>query len=208
MTKRQVQLLEIIYAYIENTGYPPSFEEMREQLEVASNQSVIDLLTKLEKGKLIKRNETQARSITILPLGYKLLKKPSLVPYLGVTSAGLPLQTVEISGQWETISSEIEKLEENIFLLRISGDSMINAGIDNGDLVLVKSDKEFSSGDIVLARVGDEATVKRFISEDKPPYIYLKPENPSYSIIPFTNEMEIQGKVISVLKKGQWKSIS
>ena len=208
ITERQKELLENLYKYIISTGYPPTFEELREQLNVSSNQSVIDLLAKLEKKKLIKRNESQARSITILPLGYEVLGKPPIAPFLGATSAGVPLQAIEISGEWQILSSQVAMLQDNVFLLQISGDSMINAGIDDGDKVLVKSQKEFVSGDIVLAKVGDESMVKRFISEDKPPYLYLKPENPKYEIIYFTEDVVLEGKVISVLKNGQWRMIS
>lgn len=208
ITERQKELLGNLYKYIISTGYPPTFEELREQLNVSSNQSVIDLLTKLEKKKLIRRSESQARSITILPLGYEVLDKPPIVPFLGVTSAGVPLPTIEISGEWQILSSQVAMLQDNIFLLQISGDSMINAGIDDGDKVLVKSQKEFVSGDIVLAKVGDESMVKRFISEDKPPYLYLKPENPNYEIIYFTEDVVLEGKVISVLKNGQWRMAS
>ena len=208
ITERQKELLENLYRYIISTGYPPTFEELRERLNVSSNQSVIDLLTKLEKKKLIRRNESQARSITILPLGYEVLGKVPIAPFLGVTSAGVPLPTIEISGEWQTLSSQVAMLQDNVFLLQISGDSMINAGIDDGDKVLVKSQKEFVSGDIVLAKVGDESMVKRFISEDKPPYLYLKPENPNYEIIYFTEDVVLEGKVISVLKNDQWRMIS
>ena len=208
ITERQKELLENLYRYIISTGYPPTFEELREQLNVSSNQSVIDLLAKLEKKKLIKRNESQARSITLLPLGYEVLGKPPIAPFLGATSAGVPLQAIEISGEWQILSSQVAMLQDNVFLLQISGDSMINAGIDDGDKVLVKSQKEFVSGDVVLAKVGDESMVKRFISEDKPPYLYLKPENPKYEIIYFTEDVVLEGKVISVLKNGQWRMIS
>ncbi len=92
-------------------------------------------------------------------------------------------------------------------MLRISGDSMINAGIDDGDMVLVQSKKEFVSKEIVLAEVDGNSTIKRFISEDKPPYVYLKPENPNYENIPFTDEVRLRGKVISILKNNIWKSI-
>ena len=208
ITERQKELLENLYRYIISTGYPPTFEELREQLNVSSNQSVIDLLRKLENKKLIKRSESQARSITILPLGYEVLGKPPIAPFLGATSAGVPLQAIEISGEWQILSSQVAMLQDNVFLLQISGDSMINAGIDDGDKVLVKSQKEFVSGDIVLAKVGDESMVKRFISEDKPPYLYLKPENPNYEIIYFTEDVVLEGKVISVLKNGQWRMAS
>lgn len=208
ITPRQKELLSIIYQYIKKSGYPPTFEEMREQLGVSSNQSVLDLLVKLEEQSLIKRNESSARSIVVLPLGYEILDKKPLVPFLGTTSAGVPLEVIEISGDWQPLSSDVAKLQDDVFLLKISGDSMINAGIDNGDMVLVKSEKEFVSGDIVLAQIGDEATIKRFMSEDKPPYVYLKPENPKYRVIPFTDEMRLTGKVVSVFREGSWKSIN
>lgn len=206
-TERQKELLSIIYEYVKDTGYPPTFEEMRERLNVSSNQSIIDLLMKLEKQALIKRNEASARSLTILPLGYELLDKPQLIPFLGIATAGMPSEIIEIPGEWQTISQDVKKLTDEVFLLKISGDSMINAGIDSGDIVLVKSDKEFVSGDIVLAYKDGEATIKRFISDDKPPYVYLKPENPNYPVILFTEETELKGKIISILKNGYWKPV-
>lgn len=210
ITKRQKQLLEIIYKYIKNAGYPPTFEEMRGELGVSSNQSVIDLINKLKARSFIKKAEG-ARSLSILPLGYDILGRPPLVAFLGVTSAGAPIETIEITGDWQEIPSAAqEKLsvpKQNIFALRVMGDSMINAGIQDGDIVLVQEKKEFSSGDVVLAQIGDESTIKRFISEDKPPYVYLKPENPKYPIIPFTDEMELKGKVISVVKNNYWKPV-
>lgn len=208
VTQRQQELLSIIYRYIESTGYPPTFEEMREQLGVASNQSVLDLLKKLEEQKVIKRNESMARSIAILPLGYELLEKPPLAPFLGVSHAGSPTTAIEIQGQWQTLSEQVAKLKDEVSLIRVSGDSMINAGIDDGDIVLVKNQKEFVSGDIVLADVEGESTIKRFISEDKPPYLYLKPENSQHQIIYFTERVTLKSKIISVLKKGQWVSIT
>lgn len=207
VTERQKQMLFIIYNYIKNSGYPPTFEEMRDALGVTSNQSVIDLLNKLEAKRAIKRNESVARSIAILPLGYEILGKPHLVPFLGISHAGSPMEAIQIEGEWQPLSPNVAKLEEEVFLLKVSGDSMINAGIDNGDIVLVKRHKEFVSGDIVFARIGDDATIKRFVSEDKPPYLYLKPENPNHEIIYFTEDVILEGKVISILKNGQWESI-
>ena len=207
ITTRQKELLSIIYEYIKNSGYPPTFEDMKEGLKVSSNQSIIDLLEKLKRANLIKKSEDAARGISILPLGYKLLEKPSLVNFLGVTSAGTPIQSLEISGEWRTISDGVSRLEEEMFMLKISGDSMINAGIDDGDAVLVQTKKEFVSGEIVYAEIGDSGTIKRFVSEDKPPYVYLKPENPKYENILFTDEVRLKGKVVSVLKNDYWKSI-
>jgi repressor LexA len=207
VTKRQKEILSILYNYIKDTGYPPTFKEMKERLKVSSNQSVIDLLDKLEAKRIITRGESTARSIAILPLGYEVLDKPYLVPFLGVSHAGSPVETSPIQGEWQVMSKEVKKLQSEVFILEISGDSMINAGIEDGDRVLVQSTKEFASGDIVLAQINDESTVKRFISEDKPPYLYLKPENPNHKIVHFTEEVILKGKVISILKGGQWQAI-
>lgn len=207
ITKRQKDMLSVLYNYIKDTGYPPTFEEMRENLGVSSNQSVIDLLNKLEEKQFLKRNASAARGITLLPLGYEALDKPPLAAFLGVTTAGAPIEPIEISGEWQQVSSDAALLREEVFLLKIHGDSMINAGIDDGDVVLVKSEKEFISGYIVLADIDGERTIKRFISDDQPPYVYLRPENPKYSVIPATDKMKLVGRVISVLKEGYWKAV-
>mgnify|MGYP001605178991 CR=1 FL=1 len=207
ITKRQKELLSIIYDYIKNSGYPPSFEEMKNELDVASNPSIIDLLTKLVKQRFIERTESSARSMKILPLGYEILNKPPLAPFLGTTSAGPMTEAIEIPGEWQTISKDVSKLKGDIFILKISGDSMKNADINDGDVVLVRAQKEFYSGDIVLAELENGSTIKRFISDDKPPFVYLKPENPKYDVILFEDGMRLVGKVISVFKNGQWKSV-
>lgn len=181
---------------------------MRESLGVSSNQSVVDLLNKLEQKAIIRRSESSARGIAILPSGYEVLGKPPLVAFLGVTTAGTPLDPVEISGEWQQVSQDASILQNEVFLLKIRGDSMINAGIDDGDVVLVKSEKEFVSGNVVLADLDGQKTIKRFVSDDRPPYIYLKPENPNYPIIPATDRMRLVGRVISVLKDGYWKSVA
>lgn len=207
ITKRQKELLSIIYKYIKNSGYPPSFEEMKIDLCVSSNQSVIDLLIKLKESKFIERTKSSARSIKILPLGYEILNKPLLAPFLGTASAGSMMEAIEIPGEWQTVSGDVSQLKGDVSILKISGDSMKNANIDDNDIVLVKSQKEFCSGDIVLAELEDGSTIKRFVSDDNPPYVYLKPENPKYDLILFEDGMRLVGKVISVFKNGQWKSV-
>jgi repressor LexA len=205
-TPRQKQLLEIIYDFVRDTGYPPSFEDMRESLGVVSNQSVIDLLEKLAKRNFIKKVQG-ARSLAIKPLGYEALGRPALAPVLGTTTAGTPAEAIEITGEWQKIPGHVARLASEVFILQVFGDSMINAGIDDGDMVLVQSKKEFVSREIVLADHSGEATIKRFISEDKPPYVYLKPENPKYENILFTEEVRLKGKVVSVLKNGYWYAV-
>src|SRR3989344_863236 len=179
---------------------------MRENLGVSSNQSIADLLEKLKKSNVIKK-ETGARTLAILPLGYEILVIPKIVHFIAVTTAGRPAEAIEITGEWQTLSNNVAKLQSDVFMLRISGDSMINAGIDDGDVVLVQTKKEFISKEVVLAEVGGDSTIKRFISEDKPPYVYLKPENPKYENIIFTEDVRLKGKVISVLKNDYWKQV-
>ena len=198
----------MIYNFIDVTGYPPTFEEMKDKLNVSSNQSILDLLSKLENHKLIKRNEATARGVTVLPLGYKELSRPSLVPIFGTTTAGKPAEAIEISGNWRKVSNDLEQLDDEVFVLKVHGDSMINAGIEDEDLVLVKADKEFVSGNVVLADINGETTIKRFVSTDTPPYVYLKPENPNYPIIPITEEMKLIGKVVSLFKNNRWSQVS
>ena len=164
----------------------------------------MDLLEKLRRGGYIRRKESGARNLTLLPIGYEALGKARLAPFMGITSAGAPMEAIEISGEWREMPGEVARLQAEIFMLKISGDSMINAGIDDGDVVLVQTKGEFVSGEIVYARIGDEGTVKRFISDEKPPYVYLKPENPKYRNIVITEEVEMKGKVISILKDKQW----
>lgn len=211
ITKRQKELLVVLYQYIENTGYPPTFNDMREDLGVSSNQSVIDLLRKLIDHKMIRKTESQARGISILPLGYEALEKPPLAPYLGATTAGLPAEAVSLEGDWVGVPSvhdNLERLNDEVFVLKVNGDSMINAGISDGDNVLIQKKKEFVTREIVLAYVGEDATIKRFISTDKPPYLFLQPENPKYERLLFTDDTRLDGKVISVRKGLNWVPIN
>jgi len=209
ITPRQKDLLSLIHKYIQTSGYPPTFEEMREGLKVKSNQSVMDLLEKLTKARYLRRDEG-ARSLTVLPLGYKALGKPLLAPFIGAASAGVPIEAIPIHGQWRALPSvygNLERLQEEIFVLKVYGDSMINAGIDDGDAVLVQSKKEFVSGEVVLAQIGDSVTIKRFVSQDKPPYVFLKPENPKYEILLIKDDTELKGKIISVFKQDNWRPV-
>ena len=205
-TERQKELLQVIYDFLANSGYPPSFEEMRQNLGVSSNQSIVDLLQKLRAGGYVKK-DSGARSLAVTRLGYEAIGRPVLAPVLGTTVAGLPVEAIQIAGEWQRLSKDVARLVEEMFMLKISGDSMINAGIDDGDAVLVQTKKEFISGEIVYAEIGDEGTVKRFISDDKPPYVYLKPENPKYDNIVFTDDVRLKGKVVSILKGDYWQAV-
>lgn len=202
LTKRQKEFLRAIYSSLKNEGYPPTFEELRQQFDISSNQAIIDHLNALEKKGVITRDDT-ARGIRISPLGYKILDKDVLIPATGTSFAGPVAESVEIRGEWQAVSQDVHKLNDEVFIIKINGDSMINAGIQDGDQLLVKKEKEFRSGDIVLAQTPEGTTVKKFISQDAPPYLFLKPENPKYKIIHFTEEITLQGKIIGKFTAGK-----
>ena len=196
ITKRQKQVLKIIYNSLINAGFPPSFSELKEKLKISSNQSLLDLFLILERKNLIKREEGSARGIKILKTGYRAIGVPSLAPVVGATSAGSFTEAIEDVSAWQPLSKEVETIADDVIIVRVMGDSMINANINDGDLILFKKTNDFVSGDIVLVQTPDGTTVKRFISQNKPPYKFLKPENPKYSNILFTSEMEVIGKMV------------
>ena len=206
ITTRQKELLKIIYEYIKSFGYPPSFEEMRGSLKVSSNQSVIDLLQKLEEKRAIKRDEGSARGLGLTSFGFQLLGKQKLVPIMGTTAAGVYIESFEeVDFKWVEIpagliANESVYRSQEVFVVKVSGDSMVNAFIDDGDMLLVTKAKEFKSGDIVVAKTDGGTTVKRFIAEGGKRY--LKPENPVYNNMPIIpGEVVFDGKVIMNLSK-------
>ncbi len=201
ITEKQKKALAAIYNAIEEEGIPPTLAELRDALNVSSNQAVINILDILERKGYIKRGTGQARGILILPLGCKILGKEEKIPDAGISSAGPFLESLDTIASWvplrgAVIENEIIKQsKENYFAIKVQGDSMINAGINDGDILLVKKTSEFKSNDIVVARCDDGTTVKRFIAESDG-RAYLKPENPAYNNIPIYEEMVFEGKVI------------
>lgn len=201
ITEKQKNALNAIYESIEETGLLPTLADLREKLKVASNQAVLNFLEVLEKKGFIKREEGQARSIKILPLGFKEIEKKPLVAMAGYSAAGPFIESFVETLNWMPIDGQVlenEKInqaKDRVFIIQVIGDSMINAGINDGDKLLIKESKEFISGDIVLARTDDGVTVKRFIAEGGKRY--LQPENPSYDrIVIIPGEVRFQGKVI------------
>lgn len=195
ITKRQKQVLKAIYNSIKDSGYPPTLADLREELKVSSNQAVLDFLKLLEDKGYIKKEEGAARGIKILPKGYAVLNIQPLVPYVGISSAGLYTQAFE-NIEWQQIGG-IQM--SNVMLVKIHGDSMIGASINDGDIVVIYPSKEFKNGDIVLARNNDETTVKKLVRENG--RTFLKPENPKYLNIPIYPDTRLIGKVVQVIKK-------
>lgn len=197
ITKRQKQILLAIYNSLKNEGYPPTFDDLKTKLNISSNQAIIDHLKALERKKLIKREEGTARGLKLLASAYHALQKIPLTQIAGVATAGPATLAIE-QNEWTTLPNGYKKYD-NVFVVQISGSSMINAGVYNGDSVLIKEQREYKSGDIVLARMGDDVTLKTFIAKDGA--TYLQPENPNYRIIPITDDTYFLGKMISNLGK-------
>lgn len=206
LTEKQKNVLELIYDSIHSSGFPPTLADLKEELKVSSNQSVLNFLEILEKKECIKKDDNKARSISITPLGYKEISKDPLVKMAGYSAAGPYLESFVETLTWMPISGQVlknEKINEakdEVFIIQVIGDSMINVGINDGDSLLIKKSKEYKSGDIVLAETNDGATVKRFIADGGKRYLY--PENPNYEkkiIIP--EEVKFKGKVILNLSK-------
>ena len=207
LTPKQKKVLELIYDFINASGFPPSLADLKNALNAASNQAVLNFLNFLEKKGYIARAKGEARGIKILPLGYKILNKDQLVPIAGETAAGPFIEILEdTSFTWMPLPGQIledEKIDqskEELFVVKVTGDSMLNIGIEDGDMLLVKKSKEFISGDVVLARTDEGTTVKRFIAEGGKRY--LKPENPAYeNIVIIPGEVTFEGKIILNLSK-------
>lgn len=202
LTERQKQTLLFIYNSIRYSGYPPTLSEIREELQVVSNQAVLDLLRILEQKKYIRKEEGAARGLQVTQKGYGELNVSAYAPMVGVTAAGPFMDTLEQYGQWQEISNDLSKLSDRIALFKIKGDSMTGAGLNDGDIVVILYQvNEFRNGDIVLAKNDDGTTIKRFVNVAGK--IHLAPENPKYNKIPFTPDLRLIGKVISVLGEGK-----
>lgn len=206
LTSKQKKVLELIYNSMESSGFPPTIADLKEELGVSSNQSVLNFLETLEKKECIERKEGQARSIKILPLGYKEIGRKTLIRIAGTSAGGPYIESfADAFTGWMPLSDKFmqnEKIQKTkeVFVIQVSGDSMINAGIDDGDMLLIKESKEYKSGDIVVAQTENGTTVKRFIADGGKRY--LQPENPNYEkIIIIPEEVQFQGKVILNLSK-------
>lgn len=208
ITEKQKNVLEAIYNSLESANIPPTLAEIRQSIGVKSNQVILDILKALENKGCIKRDQRKARKITILPLGFNVLGKKQEIPLLGVSAAGPFIESLDSIATWFSLPGEVLKNEqikqskEEFFAIQVQGDSMINAGIDDGDILLVQKTNQFKSGNIVVARNDDGTTVKRFISESDG-RAYLKPENPKYKNLTIYEDTYFDGRVILNLTKAE-----
>jgi repressor LexA len=202
LTERQRQVLEFIKGQVREKGYPPSVREIGEAVGLRSSSTVHGHLRRLESKGYIRRDPTKPRAIEIIedgdqPAESLVTKKLVSVPLVGSVTAGQPILAVENIEDYVPLPRDFAS-DQGTFMLRIKGDSMINAGILDGDYVVVRQQPDATNGDIVVALLEDEATVKRFYREVD--HVRLQPENPIYDPI-ITTDVQILGKVIGVLRR-------
>lgn len=199
LSQKQIEILLYIKSEIQRQGYPPAVREICKGVSLKSTSTVHRYLEQLESMGYIRKDPTKPRAIEILDKedNFLLSKKKTVdVPILGKVTAGSPILAVENIEDTYPVLHELVDGQE-VFILKIQGESMIDAGILNGDLVLVKEQKNVENGDIVVALLGEEATVKRFYKEkDK---IRLQPEN-QFMEATYTREVSILGKVIALYR--------
>jgi repressor LexA len=198
ISKKQQEILDYIKNEILNRGFPPAVREICEAVNLKSTSSVHSHLEALEKNGYIRRDATKPRAIEIIDDNFNLVRREVVnVPLVGTVAAGQPMLAVEnIEGYFPVPAEYMPNAQS--FMLKVKGDSMINAGIFDGDQVLVRQQSSASNGDIVVALVEDSATVKTFYKEDG--YYRLQPENDSMEPILVHDNLKILGKVFGVFR--------
>lgn len=205
LTKRQRQMYDFIAEFVQNNGYSPSFEEIGQAMGLSSLATVHKHINNLETKKLLRRDYNRSRSIDVLPLpeGLPARVRPAAVsavtlPLVGRIAAGRPIEQVETP---ETISLTDFTRARDVFVLQVSGESMQDEHIMNGDYVLVEKAETAREGEIVVALVnGSETTLKRFYRAGE--QVRLQPSNASMPPIMVPAEaVQVQGRVVAVLRK-------
>lgn len=201
ISKRQQDILDFIKDEVKSKGYPPSVREIGEAVGLASSSTVHGHLARLESKGLIRRDPTKPRAIEILEVDESSQiprNRVVNVPIVGKVTAGLPITAIENIEEFFPLPERLAPTDENVFMLEIMGESMIEAGILDGDYVIVKQQQTANNGDIVIAMTEeDEATCKRFFKEKD--YFRLQPENSSMNPI-ILKDVSILGKVIGVYR--------
>ncbi|KUK31804.1 MAG: LexA repressor [Thermoanaerobacterales bacterium 50_218] len=194
LSPRQMAILDYIQKTIDERGYPPSVREIGEAVGLKSSSTVHSHLVHLEQKGYIKRNPTKPRAIEVVGTYNTVIR----VPVIGRVTAGKPILAFENIEDTFPLPASFLRTRDNVFMLKVHGDSMINAGIFDGDFVIVKQQQTAENGDIVVALLRDDATVKRFYQEENG--IRLQPENPCFEPI-VAKDVVILGKVIGVIRK-------
>jgi repressor LexA len=200
LTKRQQEIFDFIKKYSAKYGYPPTVRDIGKAVGLASSSTVHAHLANLEKIGLLRRDPSKPRALELLDRvgdSVKNLVQPNGLPLVGQVAAGQPVLAEENIEDYVDVPA-VAGGEEGEYLLRVRGDSMKNAGILEGDFVVVRPQDTATDGDIVVALVGEEATVKRFFKEND--HVRLQPENPAFEPIR-SKEVRVLGQVVGVLRK-------
>lgn len=197
ISAKQNEILQYIKEEIINRGYPPTVRDICEAVNLKSTSSVHSHLETLEKNGYIRRDPTKPRAIEIVDDEFNLTRKEMRnIPIVGNVAAGQPILAEEnIQGYFPLLSEELPT--GDLFILKVRGESMINAGILDGDSIIVRQQPTAKNGDMVVALVDDSATVKTYYKEDG--YYRLQPENDTMEPI-IVNEVIILGQVIGVFR--------
>lgn len=191
----QRRILEFIKKEIELKGYPPSVREICQAVNLKSTSTVHGHLEQLEKRGLIRRDSTKPRAMEVLD---NPLSKGRSVPLVGRVTAGIPILAEENIEDYIVLPQDLVGSDDELFALRVRGDSMIRAGILSGDFIIVRKQNHADNGDIVVAMIEDEATVKRIYFEKDG--VRLQPENPYYDPI-YSRKVSVIGKVTALFRK-------
>jgi repressor LexA len=200
ISNKQKEILDYLKSQIINKGYPPAVREICEAVKLKSTSSVHSHLETLEKNGYIRRDPSKPRAIEIIDDEFNMTRRELVnVPIVGTITAGQPILAVENIDSYFPIPSEYMPNEET-FMLKVKGESMINAGIFDGDKILVQKQAHAKNGDYVVALIEDEVTVKTFYKENG--YYRLQPENDSMDPI-IVPELNILGRVIGLFRMFQ-----
>jgi len=199
LTKRQQEIFDFIKKYSAKYGYPPTVRDIGKAVGLASSSTVHAHLANLEKIGLLRRDPSKPRAIEMLDRvveGAKSVVAPKGLPLVGSVAAGQPILAEENIEDNISVPSEFGG-DDGDFLLNVRGDSMVGAGILDGDIVVVQRQENATDGEIVVALVGEEATVKRFFREAD--HIRLQPENDAHEPIR-SKEVTVVGRVVGLLR--------
>jgi repressor LexA len=197
LTKRQREIFDFIGRYLKQHGYPPTVREIGSAVGLHSSSTVHAHLAKLETLGVLKRDPTKPRAMEVLVERAKRAVKPAGLPLVGSVAAGAPVLAEENIEDYLQVPAVIGG-ETGDFILRVRGESMIDAGILEGDYVVVRPAELATNGEIVVALLGEEATVKRFYREKD--HVRLQPENRSMDPIR-SDDVSIVGRVVGVFRR-------
>ncbi|MCX5749308.1 MAG: transcriptional repressor LexA [Candidatus Saganbacteria bacterium] len=193
LTDRQKSVFDYLSAFIEEKGFAPSIREMCVEFKIRSTKAIHSHLKALEEKGWIKRS-SNARSIEVIGR-----KRVINLPLVGQVAAGRPILAVENIEDTIPLAWDFAKNARDGFILRVKGDSMVDAGINEGDLILVKPQPDADNGNIVVAMIDDEATVKKYFKRSD--HIVLQPYNSNYAPIKVSKNFRLVGRVMGLIRK-------